>query len=512
MKKIVFLVCLALISNALFSNNIQVSNISLTGQNTTNKTVQVQFTVSWENSWRISAGPGNWDAAWAFVKFRKGANGLWSHASLMNTGQVVPAGSTITPGLADPAAAFNIATNPVVGAFVYRNVNGAGTFTAANAQLRWHYGQDGLADVDVADIQVFAIEMVYVPQGAFAAGDGKNNFNQFTITTINTPNPLLGPSGIGSLGGQAGGYPSGQLAPSNAGWPNGFNAFYMMKYEISQQGYVDFLNALTRSQQAARVTTALSPGFTTTSFRFVMVQQPAPSARNGISCFANFQALPPLRFFCDLNNNNRPGDINDGRDVACNAISWADVAAYLAWSGLRPLTELEYEKAGRGNLSPVSGEFAWGTTYAARALSITDDGMPTEEPGSETNCNFAGALAGPLRVGSFSGAGSSREMAGAGYYGAMELSGNLWERCVSMGSSAGRSFGGTHGSGKLDAQGNPLGISDWPSFTTADGTISRGGGIISSAEYCELSNRWALTNVEAVRWAYNGGRGGRTAQ
>ncbi|MDP5171806.1 MAG: hypothetical protein NWR72_16275 [Bacteroidia bacterium] len=41
----------------LFANNIEVSNVSLSWQNTTTQTVLVQFDVSWENAWRISVGP-----------------------------------------------------------------------------------------------------------------------------------------------------------------------------------------------------------------------------------------------------------------------------------------------------------------------------------------------------------------------------------------------------------------------------------------------------------------------
>ncbi|MEZ4685574.1 MAG: hypothetical protein R3B47_05775 [Bacteroidia bacterium] len=48
-----------------------------------------------------------------------------------------------------------------------------------------------------------------------------------------------------------GGYPFGESAPV-AAWPNGFNAFYCMKYEISEQQWVDFFNSLTYPQQIER--------------------------------------------------------------------------------------------------------------------------------------------------------------------------------------------------------------------------------------------------------------------
>ena len=54
----------------LMSNNIQVSNVRLTNQNTTDDFTMVEFDISWENSWRYSGGPSNWDAAWIFIKYK----------------------------------------------------------------------------------------------------------------------------------------------------------------------------------------------------------------------------------------------------------------------------------------------------------------------------------------------------------------------------------------------------------------------------------------------------------
>src|SRR4051812_21615191 len=48
-----------------FSNNLVISSLSV---NQGAKTVS--FSISWDHSWRISATPANWDAAWVFVKFR----------------------------------------------------------------------------------------------------------------------------------------------------------------------------------------------------------------------------------------------------------------------------------------------------------------------------------------------------------------------------------------------------------------------------------------------------------
>ena len=72
----------------LHANNIQVTNVALTGQNAAQGYWLVQFDLSWENSWRTDNlfpddghDVGNWDAAWVFVKYRVG-NGEWQHAKL----------------------------------------------------------------------------------------------------------------------------------------------------------------------------------------------------------------------------------------------------------------------------------------------------------------------------------------------------------------------------------------------------------------------------------------------
>ncbi|MFZ9719151.1 MAG: hypothetical protein ACO3BD_07325, partial [Chitinophagaceae bacterium] len=278
------------------ANNIAVSNVALTGRNTSagannaaNFTL-VQFDLSWENSWRVSSGPSNWDAAWVFVKFQM-VGGDWQHATLSNIDaqHTAPSGSTIN------------AASDGKGIFIYRanNSNGDNNFSAV--QLRWNYGANGLSDDAIINIQVFAIEMVYVPGGVdFNVGGGGGGF---TSTTINTANATSAPSGTGSLGGQAGGYPTGQTVPANASWPNGYNAFYCMKYEISQGQYRDFLNTLTRSQQDTRTATLLSAGITSITNRFVMSNTSSISNRNGIRCDANIDANQPITFYCDLNNN-----------------------------------------------------------------------------------------------------------------------------------------------------------------------------------------------------------------
>src|SRR5688572_1299590 len=173
-----FFFIMMVITYQAWSNNIQVSNVRLTGQNTTSDFTMVEFDISWENSWRYDAGPANWDAAWIFVKYKIGP-GPWLHAWLNNTGHQVCASSTVANGLLTPGAPFNSTMNPVLGAFLYRSASGNGTFTCQDVQLRWNYGANGVADNAQVDIKVFAIENVYIPEGTFVIGSGGDEIGAF---------------------------------------------------------------------------------------------------------------------------------------------------------------------------------------------------------------------------------------------------------------------------------------------------------------------------------------------
>ena len=472
MKKAVTFFLLMALASIISANNITISNLSLTGKNATDHYALVQFDISWENSWRTASAPNNWDAAWVFVKYRvpaaSGGDGLWHHAWLNNTGHTEPAGSTIDIGLQSPGLAFNAGTNPGLGAFLYRSADGTGTFSKTGVQLRWNYGDNfktgstPIGDNDIIEVQVFVIEMVYVPEGSFAVGSGVNEIYAFIHTTINTANATTAPSGTGSLGGAAGGYPTRQTAPANASWPNGYAPFYCMKYETSQQQYVDFLNTLTQTQATARKYTGNANRFAITG------------ANVGSYTTAN-----PY--------------------VACNYLSWDDGTAYTAWAGLRPMSELEFEKACRGVVMPVPYEYAWGTStiasggYVLSAAGTSSEGIASGFSITVGNSMYhltKGSIDGPLRVGIFASNGSNtgRVSAGATYYGIMEMSGNLYERSVTIGNAEGRAFTGLHGDGSLTGAGSHN-VTNWPAGSTAVGSGSRAGGFTWGAEYLTVSNR-----------------------
>ncbi len=449
----------------MFANNITISTPTLTNSSAADGYGFVTFDLSWENSWRLSSGVSNWDAAWVFVKYRV-SGGEWLPANLHNTGHLAGTGTEadITVGLVDDNADFHASTNPGIGAFVYRSSNGTGTFTSTGLKLRWDYGADGIAGGTNVEVKVFAIEMVRVLEGSFNVGGGGGVANShFTSTTISTANATTAPSGSGTLGGAAGGYPTGQTAPANASWPNGYGAFYCMKYEVTQQQYVDFLNTLTQMQADARKYT-----------------------------------LDPLDYRYAITGTEVGSYSTTHPNVACNYLSWADDAAYADWSGLRPMTELEFEKACRGPLAAVTDEYAWGTAavagsaYTLSNAATASEGIATNYSISAGNAMYnttKGTIGGPVRVGLFAanGSNSGRVSAGASYWGIMELSGNVWERPVTIANEKGRAFTGTHGDGVLDISGD-ANAATWPG-TDAVGAGWRGGSWIYETFAVQVSNR-----------------------
>ncbi|MFZ1692103.1 MAG: SUMF1/EgtB/PvdO family nonheme iron enzyme [Flavobacteriales bacterium] len=503
------------LTTALHANNIQVTNTTLVDN--TGSTAKVQFDISWENSWR-GGGVNNWDAAWVFVKYRS-TGGIWQHARLANSGHVAPSGSVIEPGLLDPLPDHNDLTNPVLGVFIHRAVDGTGNFSAVGTQLQWNYGVYGINAIDIGEVKVFAMEMVYVPQGAFAAGSGGGEAFAFTLTTISTAVATGTPNGTGLLGGQNGGYPTGATAPNNALWPNGYDAFYCMKYEVSQQGYVDFLNTLTYVQQATRTTTAPSAGTGTGAL------DNGNLARNGIDVLTpGVDNTLPATYVCNLTSDGQYGQANDGKDVACSFLSWGDLTAYLDWSGLRPMTELEFEKACRGTTFPLPNGFPWGTTSihapSAPGYLLTNPGSTNEGIGTNYGTVLGNAvydgtsasLFGPVRVGAFAAnpLSTGRISAGATYYGIMEMAGNLYERVVTIGNTLGRLYVGNHGNGSLAASGHHD-APTWPSSTTADGSGLRGGAWNVPASNLRISDRLDASAIVNSRSNMFGGRGVRTA-
>lgn len=482
----------AFLHTCAWANNIEVANISLTGQDTDAGTTQVQFDLSWENSWRISVGPNNWDAAWVFVKYRVNGN-LWRHAALNTSGVVAASGSNID------------VVSDQTGAFIYRSADGTGDVNWQNIQLQWDYDADNVDDNAVVDVQVFAIEMVYVPEGAFSVGTGfgGDEIDEFFTLIqigvfflrrsyeIDSEAAIPVANSVGNLyydntvnGGD-------QLGPIPADFPKGFAAYYCMKYETSQDQWVSFFNTLTQTQKLALDITG--PEGKNADDEFF---------RNAISWPDGGSATTTLP------------------NVPMSYVRAGFVNAYLDWSGLRPMTELEFEKSCRGSLSPIANEFAWGNSNIHNTMYTTvNAGTESEQitdPGSGTGNarmqNTNAEPSGPLRCGIFAASAmlNNREETGGSYYGIMELTGNVYERPVSVGNPEGRAFDGQHGDGTITA-GGQSNVPNWP-LVTGEGYGYRGAGYPNDEQFLYVSDRNDAANSFFGANGRIGFRGVRTAE
>lgn len=527
--------------SALWANNIRVDSVRLKDQQSAQQYTMVEFNLAWENSWRDAL---NWDAAWVFVKYRR-SGGVWQHASLAAGGHQPPTGAQIDP------------SNDGKGVFIYRDAIGSGNNNFRKVELRWNYGLDGVPDYAPVDVMVFAIEMVYVPQGAFYVGTGGSEDRSFTegsawnqaktlpfqiqsetvpITLDSVANALWIKSSRDTLNNpvwtRADSISIGPTGQLESAYPKGYASFYCMKYEITQGQYRDFLNMLTRRQQDTLTNTDLNDSII--EFTYVMADSlNTVLARQAIRCDSLQSVEDPIVFYCDLNENGIGNESDDGEWIACNRISWMDGLAYADWAGLRPMSELEYEKACRGTAYPVPDEFPWGTNAVKTGsprYGLANSGTAAEavstgyatvaQEGNVASLNTLPSGFGPLRVGIFADhvSNAGRVSSGASFYGIMELGGNVTERVVGIYNLQARSFQGSHGDGELDESGY-ANNSDWPGFATrADGVASRADGAGLRGGYwgsvfplSQVSNRRQANDINTARSINLGFRAVRTA-
>lgn len=504
----------SLCATSASANNLTVADVAMGTRNPAAKTIQISFKISWENSWRNKI---NHDAVWVITRLTNNANPAnGSSLCSLSASGLNPDGT----GLATNSDLEIVVPTDKVGAFIQRKANGPVKNVDAQAvQLTIDYNSCGFSDSDTVSAQVIATEMVYIPQGSFSAGDlatsqaslkaGSSDSKPWTIASenaINVTNNAANSFHYVSAG-QPGEYATGTTFTIPATFPKGYAPFYVMKYEISEGQWVEFVNSIS---YAARNNHDITDNNHKNSDSVLY--------RNTISCSGS-----PL-----VCTSDRPAR-------AVTFLSWMNLAAYLDWLGLRPVTELEFEKIARGPIYPVSGEFAWGNTTLSQAVTISGT-----EDGSElitdfgANANYANVTLtggdanlgveysqGPLRNGIFATSTSTRETAGSAYYGVMEMSGNVSERIVTIGNSSGLIFDGTHGDGQLNALSGYEGYANiltWPGIdadtthgvTGANGSGFKGGSWIDSSDALRISDRSQAAFTSSAASNISGGRGART--
>lgn len=431
MKKILLITLLFFaISFQSQANNLIVGTPTLSGSTLT-------FTIKWDNSWYVNTGPSNWDAVWVFVKRQdcsSGSNNPWAHAQLDVSGQSVTGTELQVDMVSDNA-----------GVFIRRSAPGLGNITQATVTLTL------ASPIGSDNIGVYGMEMVNVPQGDFYIGDGisPNSFGnsanlpvQITSATTSLAKAAYGGSAQ---------YGSTFTLPST--YPFGYNRFYCMKYEITNAQYVGFLNTLSYEQQLrkqqnnnANITPPTSPAGTlfmgTWGYR-IEIKTPGE----------NTTSIKPAVYACDANDNGIYDEDCDGLGfpVSLRREHWL---TFLEWAALRPMSEFEYEKACRGPLTPVKYEYAWGTTDIAQmTYTAANYGCSTE-----TQATFPLGLCNNstnrlFRAGTAARPTTNRVLAGATYYGILDMTGSTYERSVGGWNYNYSTFTDANGDGDINSDG-----------------------------------------------------------
>jgi hypothetical protein len=375
---------------------VTITNVTMVPRDA--RTATVKFDVAWDDSWRHEA---NHDAAWVFFKVLAEGGTEWQHVRLVADKVLNPTGYGQAEG--DTRLDFIVpdGEDGFLGMFVRRAEYGVGKVAAAKVTAVWDFtANKGITKDTNVSVRAFGIEMVFIPEGPFYLGSGGTEPYRFYKYTDGTQHTL--PYRVTSADAIPTGQQAGKLwarrgaQPEDKGeipaaFPNGYPAFYCMKFHIRGGQYTGFLNTLTAAQAKER-------------------------------------------------------------DPGNNGLSWADGAAWAAWAGLRPMTELEYEKVTRGPMEP-----GW------------DTGDELDHPSYWEVKNING-----WRV--------------------------FRERSVTVAHAKGRGFKGTHG------RGTPALPADWPQ-DDAIGTGTRGGHGAAGRP----SHRLDAATVEADRPRWGGWRGVRTA-
>lgn len=414
--------------HVLQADNIKISDLKVNLPDAPNLPLQVHCSLYWENAWKNRV---NHDAIWLFLKF-KPADPSYNSRHV----RVLPNGNQFkTTSIACGASDLKVSPDSM-GIFISLADDYQGT-VAWMLNLQYDVSRLSNFDLKKGEWLLYGLEMVYVPESPFFLGDpGKGGLEAAAFFQSGENGAPAGPyklerentdievgrrKGALSYRNQEPEYQGDCQGPVPAAFPKGVADFYCMKYEITQGQYAAFLNALGEQGSYFRVNFAGKDYYDSRGSIIFEDQR--------------YKAKRPER--------------------PLNFVSWDDGCAFADWAGLRPMTELEFEKACRGPEQPFDRQFPWGSANKDKLLRFVDLDNELKYRHLQNNPPFSM---------------ESRPVTGASFYGIMDMAGSLWERVVSIGHPLGRAYTGTHGDGRLSSYGFATNA-DWPR-----GDDERGGG------------------------------------
>jgi len=231
----------------------------------------LSISVEWDKSWRDKQ---NWDAAWVVLK-GKTSNDRFEHINVTRQPLIIANNSS------DSTEPEFYIPNDNRGFFIYRNEISSG-------DNRWVVEIPLPIVGRYTEIKAYGVEMVFIPEGPFELGTTKSlrdrkaardqDWIRYTppaplsaffkanpdaedfyggVYTVESERPIS----IGKNQGELYYLDAKFLKNFSSGdkkgilkkeFPKGFQSFYQMKYELTQQQYVGFLNSLTATQKKNR--------------------------------------------------------------------------------------------------------------------------------------------------------------------------------------------------------------------------------------------------------------------
>ena len=452
----------------IYANNVQVGTMTYENKNDT--TIDLVFNVSQKNTFSTTTvlSEDVADCIWLFVKFSTGPE-AYSHA-------------TITATSAGSAALATIVTpSDKKGVFIFPNESLA-QWNSNGVTLRWEYTNDGLTSLSSVTCRVNAVEMVKVPTGAFYFANLPTEGERTALPDLTALGyPASGDIYVNSASAYL---PTG----ASAGWPNGYSTFYLGKYEVSQQQYCDFLNTLDGWSDNTGAANA----------RFLNMYD---NVENAIKHDGS-------KYVADTSTVSAKAG-----DLCCNYLSWDDTLTYLSWSALRPMTEMEFEKAARAGVTRAVDvdDYPWGTT-APSADMYTPAGQRDAYDAHKYFANWydnannvygVGAQPdGVTYVGNYLSGDETRtnEQKGCSPYGIADLAGNVWEHLINC------AYTTTPNNGDGDTD---FADESWPTAASGHKGI-RGGAWNDGATHLRVSDRHVAGWTNATRYNNVGFRPART--